>query len=168
MVIDIRTIPEGHSVVSRETDLGGLKNDLSGLCGKISASAAIDRTGSDLYVHLQFRCTYKLECSRCLEFFNFPVEGDLRIVAREQAGKHGVEIPEEAREPADCFYDSRDPVLDLTPSIYEEIMVAFPLKPLCSENCKGLEKYIDIAISGEREKKEIDPRWAALRKLKKQ
>jgi uncharacterized protein len=171
MVIDIRTIPEGHSALSQETDLGTFKDDLPLLCGKISCNAAIDRTGPVLAIHLQFHCMYELECSRCLAPFSFPVDGDLRVVVKEQAGKHGVAFEEEDGEaPVDYFYDSRNLTIDLSPSIYEEIMVAFPLQPLCSETCKGFEKYTNAATSGERNTKdppEVDPRWEALKKLKK-
>ena len=169
MVIDIRTIPEGHSELSQETDLETFRDDLPLLCGKISCNAAIDRTGPVLYFHLQFHCMYKLECSRCLEPFSFPVDGDLRIVVKEQPGKHGAAGEEE--DAVDYFYDSRNFTLDLNPSIYEEIMIAFPLQPLCSESCKGFEIYTDTttsAIRNVREKTEVDPRWAALKKLKKQ
>ena len=168
MVIDIRTIPEGHSILSRETDLGELQNDLPEVCGKILSKAAIDRSGSDLYIHLQFHCSYKLECSRCLEPIYFPVDGDLRVTVKEQAGKHG---PVSDDESIDYFYDSRNFNVDLGPSIYEEISVSFPLKPLCSENCRGVEKFAEATAPADRkagEKKEIDPRWAALKNLKKQ
>jgi uncharacterized protein len=171
MVIDIRTIPEGHSVLSQETGLGTFKDDLPLLCGKISCNAAIDRTGQVFYIHLQFHCIYKLECSRCLEPFSFPVDGDLRVVVKEQLGKHRPAHEEEGEEAVDYFYDSRDLTLDLSPSIYEEIMIAFPLKPLCSENCKGFEIYKDTTASAKQNaqgKTEVDPRWAALKKLKKQ
>jgi uncharacterized protein len=167
MVIDIRIIPEGHSEVSQETDLGDLKKDLPPLCGKISGSAAIDRMGTDLYIHLQFHGTFELECSRCVEGFRFPVDGDIRAIAKERAGKHSPE-GEVDLESIDIFYDNRDLTLDLNSLIYEEIMIALPLKPLCSESCKGLEKYTVGASSFEKGadgKKEVDPRWDALKKL---
>jgi uncharacterized protein len=169
MVIDIRTIPEGHSELVQETDLGAFKDDLPLLCGTISCNAAIDRNGPDLYIHLQFHCMYELECSRCLEPISFPVDGDARVVVKELPGKHGAAHEEE--ESVDYFYDSRNLTLDLSPSIYEEIMIAFPLKPICSESCKGFDIYKDTAASAKQnvqEKTEVDPRWAALKKLKKQ
>lgn len=169
MVIDIRTIPEGHSELFQETDLGTFKDDLPLLCGKISCKAAIDRTGPVLYIHLQFHCMYELECSRCLKPFSFPVDGDLRVVVKEQPGKHSAAHEED--DAVDYFYDSRNFTLDLSPSIYEEIMVTFPLQPLCSESCRGFEIYTDTAASAKQnvqEKTEVDPRWAALGKLKKQ
>lgn len=163
MVIEIRTTPEGHSALSQETDLGILKDDLPCRCGKITCRAEIDRTGPVLYVHLRFHCTCELECSRCLEPFSFPVEGDVRVVVREQGGRHGAVVDDEH---VDFFYDNRNPAVDLSPAIYEEIMVAFPLKPLCSESCKGIGMYKDSAVvRNAGEKKEVDPRWAALKRL---
>jgi uncharacterized protein len=170
MVIDIRAIPEGHSELSRETDLGTFKDELPLLCGKVSCNAAIDRTDPLLAIHLKFHCIYELRCSRCLEPFCFPVDGDVRIVIQEQQGRYGVVFEkEEGEESVDYIYDSRNLTLDLTPSIYEEIMVAFPLKPLCSETCKGIDNYTDTAISRQSSIKdaiEVDPRWEGLKKLK--
>jgi uncharacterized protein len=170
MVIDIRTIPEGHSELSQETGLETYKDELPSLCGKILCNAAIDRTGPVLAIHLQFYCTYELECSRCVKPFNFPVDGDVWIVVKEKPGKHGVAFEEEGEESVDYFYDSRNFTLDITPSIYEEIMIAFPLQPLCSENCRGFEAFPDPATSGKlnaKDKKEVDPRWEVLKRLKK-
>jgi len=169
MVINIRTVPEGHSAVTQETDLASFKDDLPVLCGKIACSAEIDRNGPVLYVHLVFRCKYELECSRCTEPFVFPVEGDLRLSISEKQAKRG--SSEDDVEETEYYYDGRDLTVDVSPSIYEEIMVAFPLKPLCSESCRGFEIYADQALSASRDPKEgqeIDPRWEALKKLKKQ
>jgi uncharacterized protein len=166
MVIDIRTIPEGHSVLSQETDLGTLKNDLPLLCGTISCNAEVDRNGPAIYIHLRFHCTYELECSRCLEPFCFPIDGDMRVVVKEQEGKHSGD----ANEDYDYSYNNRDFIIDISPSIYEEIMIDFPLKPLCSENCRGFENNTNTRLSAQQkaaDTMEIDPRWAVLKKLKK-
>jgi uncharacterized protein len=158
MVLDIRTIPPGHSAVTQETGLEAYEADLPPLSGKISCEADIDRMGEFLYVHLRFKGELSLECSRCVGIFAYPVSGALRLVVKEQPGRYG---PSQDDETVDFFYDSRHSDVDLGPAIYEEIMTTLPIKPLCSEECKGIE----FKSAGSK-KEEIDPRWEALKKIK--
>ena len=158
MILDIRTIPSGHSVASQTAGLDAYTTDLPAFSEKISCEAAIDRTGPILYVHLQFTGTFALECARCVGVFAYPVKGDLRLVIKEQPGKYG---PSQDDESVDFYYDSRHFEVDLESAIYEEIMTTLPLKPLCSEECKGIElQSAGVA------KEEIDPRWEGLKKIK--
>ena len=158
MVLDIRTIPAGHSAVRQTADLDDYKTDLPDFPEKISGEAAIDRSGEVLYVHLRFNGTFMLECSRCCTRFAYPLSGELRLVVKEQPGKFG---PAADDESADFYYDSRHPDVDLGPAIYEEIMTSLPLQPLCSEECKGIELRNAGHGTGE-----TDPRWETLKKFK--
>jgi uncharacterized protein len=157
MILDSDKIPEGHSVVSQAIDLAAFKEDLPPFSGPISCEAAIDRSGGTLYIQLRFGGRFKLECSRCLESFDFPIEGQVRLSVREEAGKSGPALDDES---VDFFYDTRHHEIDLSPAIYEEIMTALPMKPLCRENCPGIETGGDH--TGEQA---VDPRWEALKKL---
>jgi len=158
MVLDIRTIPFGHSVAFQTAGLDAYTTDLPAFSEKISCEAAIDRTGEMLLVHLRFKGSFSLECSRCVGIFAYPVRGDLRLVIKEQPGKYG---PSQDDESVDFYYDSRHLEVDLGSAIYEEIMTTLPLKPLCSEECKGI-KLQRAGVA----KEEIDPRWETLKKLK--
>jgi uncharacterized protein len=160
MVLDVRTIPPGHSDVSQVTGLDEYKDDLPPLTGKISCEAAVDRMGELLQVHLRFKGALTLECSRCTGAFVYPVDGALRLMVKEQPGRSG---PSQDDGSIDFYFDSRHPDVDLGSAIYEEIMTAIPIKPLCSEECKGIK----VAGAGG-SKKELDPRWEVLKKLKQQ
>jgi uncharacterized protein len=161
MILEIAKIPDGHSDSAQEIDLAAFKDDLPPFAGKIFCEAAIDRSGGMFSVQLHFRGTFTLECSRCLEPFDFPMEGNLRLVIREQAGKFGPSLDDES---ADFFFDTRHLELDLSPAIYEEIMTAFPMKPLCRESCTGFLPGGEEAKADE----PVDPRWEALKKLRNQ
>jgi uncharacterized protein len=54
--------------------------------------------------------------------------------------------------------------VDISSAVYDEIMTALPLKPLCSEDCRGVEFGGDGGGSGKGDA--VDPRWEALRRLK--
>ena len=85
------------------------------------------------------RLTGKLElaCGRCLEPFTLPVvtDFDLRYVPRiENVGEGEKEVEED--DLATSFYD--DDQIDLEHLIMEQFQLALPMKPLCSDVCKGL------------------------------
>ena len=79
----------------------------------------------------------ELTCGRCLEPFRFPVAGDfdLRYVPRtENVGDGEQQVDEDDLTTA--FYS--DDQLDLGELMSEQFHLALPMKPLCSEDCKGL------------------------------
>jgi uncharacterized protein len=80
----------------------------------------------------------QLECGRCLESFEIPVDSpfELRYVPEPAAGPD-----EDEREVAEddlttAFY--REDAIDLRELMHEQFVLALPMKPLCSEACKGL------------------------------
>jgi uncharacterized protein len=169
MILPVKRIPDGHSVLSQVVEISGeqarwltVKN--------LSCRADIDRIGSQLYVRLFYTGSALLECARCLSQFESPVQGDFRIVC-----VHASDVGTEGRnnefseEEIDFVFNDTTDEIDVTPLIYEEVMVSLPMKPLCSEQCRGFE--VEKKETPERRVAEkddtIDPRWEALKKLKK-
>ncbi|HEX2957532.1 MAG TPA: YceD family protein, partial [Chitinispirillaceae bacterium] len=159
-------IPEGHSTQQSFSDLENMKDDLPSFSKKVDCRLEIDRTGPTIFLHVWFKGEFNIQCARCLETFPFTIKGDFRAVLKEVAGKSGRSQDEDV---ADFFFNDRNDTVDLSPLLYEEILTAIPLKPLCNSECKGI--VVDKSkVSFESESKErtheIDPRWEALRKLK--
>jgi len=111
-----------------------------------------------------------LACVRCLEPFTMPVAGsfDLRYVPRsENAGEGEREVGEDDLTTA--FYE--DDQIDLSELIAEQLHLALPMKPLCSETCKGLCPHCGANLNTETcdcSEKWEDPRLAALKDLAQQ
>lgn len=124
-----------------------------------------------------------LECSRCLEPYEFREKGPVRLRLHPRPGAAGEEAgarrresaagPEAEGEPLDeadldvVFYD--EPVLPLEEIAREQALISLPMKPLCSEDCRGLcpecGKNLnagDCACAKER----VDPRLEVLKKFK--
>jgi uncharacterized protein len=81
--------------------------------------------------------TLRLECGRCLEPFDVPVDAnfELRYVpAAENAGEGEREVGDDDLTTA--YY--REHAIDLGDLMREQFQLALPMKPLCSEACKGL------------------------------
>ena len=92
----------------------------------------------------------RLECGRCLEPFDIPVDSafELRYVpepasAASAAGGQGhpgrdAEVEREVAEDDLTTAYYRNETLDLGGLMHEQFVLALPMKPLCSESCKGL------------------------------
>ena len=98
----------------------------------------VEKAGPDTF-RVTGRATTRLglECGRCLEPFEIPVDAEfeLRYVPQaETAGEEEREIEEDDLTTA--FY--REGMLDLIDLMREQFVLALPMKPLCSEACKGL------------------------------
>jgi uncharacterized protein len=131
----------------------------------------------------------ELTCSRCTEPFRVPVEAafDLRYLPhRENVGTGGTAGPTsrsgargkpgkadeheiEEDDLSTAFY--RDETIDLGEMVREQFYLALPMKPLCSEACKGLCPQCGTNLNRatcDCRTEWHDPRFDQLRALKKE
>ena len=116
------------------------------------------------------KTTLELPCSRCLERFLWPVDAafDLRYHPHaHNTGDGEIEIEDDDLQSA--FYENE--TIDLGQLMEEQFYLSLPMKPLCSDDCKGLcptcgtnwnKAGCDCTNQWE------DPRLAALKALKKE
>jgi uncharacterized protein len=79
----------------------------------------------------------ELVCSRCVEPFDVPVDTafELRYLPQaENAGEGEREIGEDDLTTA--YY--REGLLDVSDLLREQFQLALPMKPLCTDECRGL------------------------------
>lgn len=162
MVIDVRLVPEGRSDIERESELSGYRDDLPTFLRPLLCRAELDRAGGVIAVALRFEGEFEVECARCLSAVRVPVGGELRLVLEEKQGRHGPALDDES---ADFFFDAVHSLVDISPALYDEVMTALPMMPLCSEDCAGMEAA-SPPVTADVGEREVDPRWAGLLKLK--
>ncbi|MBN1306711.1 MAG: DUF177 domain-containing protein [Chitinispirillaceae bacterium] len=165
MILDACSIHEGHSTIRQLSDLKSAGDNVPPFSGAVECRAEVDRNHATIYARIHFSGLFEQQCARCLTKYNHPVSGDIRLILQEQEGRRGA-----AREgeTADFYFNSRDCRVDVSSAIYDEIMTALPLKPLCSEACPGIvveQKRHDRSAQRSAQR-EYDPRWEALRKLR--
>src|SRR5947207_3282909 len=114
------------------------------------------------------KTTLELACSRCLEPYTLPVDQrfDLRYQPHAQnTGEGEREIEEDDLTTA--FYENDE--IDLGQLMREQFYLALPMKPLCSDDCKGLcpacGANLNRTTCGCNRSWE-DPRLAALKQFK--
>lgn len=103
-----------------------------------------------------------IPCDRCLE--NVPTE--FKIEFRKKIDFNHLEEDEDEKQEISNFITGYD--LDVDQLIYNEILVNWPMKVLCQEDCKGICKKCGKNLnegSCECDQTELDPRMAAIRDI---
>jgi uncharacterized protein len=117
--IDINRIPPEGLALEENIQAGelDLETEQIKFRGPIRAEAGISKITNAVTVDLSLKAKMCVECGRCLEEFETAIDKNLKL--NYQA-------------------DKSQPIIDLNPDIREEIIVNYPMKPLCSLRCKGL------------------------------
>jgi uncharacterized protein len=139
--------------------------------GEGRLTVRLDRAGEIVHVRGRVHCNLQAPCGRCLEGLGFeinvPVEVAMFPVGSEpEAGPDG-ELAEEDLGVA--TYDGK--TVDLTAIVRDEVFLEMPMNPIChyaaAEECPNFQRNVGNVPRMEEEKRTgIDPRWAALQKLK--
>jgi uncharacterized protein len=105
-------------------------------------------------------------CGRCLERFPLEVVQEFSLVLTPATPLTG-DIELAPGDLTQSFYEGTQ--IDLTPLMYEQIMLALPTRPLCGEECRGLCPQCGSNRNTGQCRCVIedgDPRWSTLRNLK--
>ena len=102
--------------------------------------------------------TVSIPCSRCLT----EVPTDIHIVIDKKLRMDGTEVVDDEMEETDYLIGLN---LDIDKLIYGEILVNWPMKVLCREDCKGICKVCGMNLNKgncDCQRTELDPRMAAI------
>jgi DUF177 domain-containing protein len=107
------------------------------------------------------------ECSRCLENYTYELKGELNFIIKTDEGKPilASDVTEDV-----IYLKPNEHVVDLTETVRQAFMLEIPLKPICSENCRGLCPSCGVNLNEETcgcSGDEIDERWEGLKDLLK-
>lgn len=121
MKIDLKQLPAGNpiSIVESESP-EGLDLDLTGvhiLGSPIEIKALVTRFQDALDLKITLSANCLIQCSRCLEEKESVLRKTIRL---------------------DYHISKQDTIVDITEDIRQELMLEYPLKPLCASDCKGL------------------------------
>jgi len=94
-----------------------LETELIKFLSDISIEGKVNRITNALTVSLNIKAVLSAACSRCLEDFKWDFSKDVLF-----------NFP----------LESTTTFIDISPDIREEIILDYPMKPLCRTDCKGL------------------------------
>jgi len=107
----------------------------------------VSRTRDSYLLQGNFSGILVLTCSRCLEKFDYKIE----LIIEEEILKKDIEDPTE---------------VDITDLFIENILLAIPIKAICSDECKGLCSNCGANLNKEEcgcQREVVDPRLAKLK-----
>ncbi len=119
MKIAVRTIPSAGLELNETVEpitIGLSRDDISGILPLV-VTGTVKRVGDTLLAHTKVKTRYAMECSRCLE---------------------PVEINREDELDFDYKIDKSLDTIDLGEEIRQEVILRYPLRILCAQDCKGL------------------------------
>jgi len=154
---------EGLDVAFEET----IETEEVKLLSPAKASFHIDKVNEEILVKGDLSALLEMECSRCLKHFEEARDVEVNVVFHPLEELQGEEKHEIKDDELDMgFY--RGDILDLKDLLKEQILLTIPMKPLCSEGCRGICPRCGAdmnIVSCTCEKKSLDPRLTVLRKL---
>lgn len=165
MLVNTIKINDGHSVLEQNVTMTDQQISDGGVLCDVHCHADINRLLSEIYMTITYSTQITQECSRCLESFECSVEGKYSLVLKEKGALKSVDDIED--DYVDYGFCELDVIVDIRQSLYDELMLNLPAKPLCRKTCKGISEYaIGDEESGKPGKSDsIDPRWNKLKKL---
>lgn len=107
--------------------------------GPIGSDITIEREYDHLRAVGRVVAPLSLACSRCLARYDEVIDSSFTIIFRKGTALDAVEEDEIELNEQDLISSSYiGNEIDFTHEIEEQVTMEIPLKPLCSENCKGL------------------------------
>jgi len=141
-----------------------VRGETVSFCGPVRVSLDVCNTGEGLLARGQIAGNLQMTCGRCLEFFPYafslPFEETYRPVSGGGEASSG-----SSKNDTESVTFSGD-ILDITPEVINNIILALPMKALCREDCPGLCPHCGCNLKAGQcgcESEKIDPRFNVLK-----
>lgn len=164
MKIEVFEIPEEglNLEVIESPVLEGIK-----IIEPFKAVLRVDKRGQEVFIKGVVNGQVELQCSRCLKEYKMPIRTVIEITYHPIEELNKEELVELKRDEMEVdFY--REGVIDTEDIVKDQILLNIPMKPLCSESCKGLCPICGTDLNEFEcgcKVNEIDPRLAVLQSL---
>jgi uncharacterized protein len=129
---------------------------------EVELSAA--KTGDEILMQGQVSTAVEMECARCLEIFEMDINPRLQFVIQLL----DISEPQLSEDDDFVILPKTTGEYDISQRVREAILLELPLKPLCSETCKGLCPMCGVNLNeGECDctPDKTDERWDSLKQL---
>ena len=171
MLLDLSRIRTAHAHIEERYPREALRrsDDVYEIVAPVELTFDLDKKGDRYRLLGQVRTKLELACSRCVDPFVVLIDSAFDLDYRPQAANTGEgELEVEDDDLSTAYYE--DDAIDLDQLIREQLYLALPMKPLCTETCRGLCPLCGINLNRSAcacERTWDDPRLAVLKALKK-
>ena len=170
MYIDLKEITPKGLHISREVNLSfpsSMEEEVE-ILNSCLVELKVTPIGTKYRIVGSISLKVRLQCSRCLEKYPFNLSSKLDLLylpIEEMPSEAEVEFEDKA---ANVTYYREDKI-ELLELLQEQVLLALPMKPICSEDCKGFCPSCGTNLnvsSCECKAVSIDPRLEKLKKIK--
>lgn len=132
--------------------------------GDVEVDVTLEKTGNQLFLRGLVRAKGTFPCDRCTGSFDYPISATYQMYYLPE----GSDTPQiDPAELQTVPYGAG--IIDIAEDVRQTVLLAVPLKLLCSEDCEGLcprcGRNLNIGTCSCRVV-EDDPRWEGLRPLR--
>ncbi|MDI6802347.1 MAG: DUF177 domain-containing protein [Bacteroidota bacterium] len=164
MKINISKLSEGIHDFNLQADPSQLELD-DKFTSPVSVNVKLDKSSSQIYLKAEIVLDVNFTCDRCLIDFKSKFHTSFSIVFMyETRGLKGEQLNDVQILSPDTNH------IDIAEDVRQYILLAIPIKILCSENCKGLCSSCGIDLNENKckcDNNTYDPRWETLFKTLK-
>lgn len=171
LLLDVGQMRDPEARIDRTFAAGVLPTDQSicRIAAPVALSVVVRKDRAQFRLVGRVKTFIELPCSRCLEGFPLAVDEafDILFLPRAEAGREKERMIEDD-DLSTAFFE--DNVIDLGQLMQEQCYLAVPMKPLCTESCRGLCPACGTNLntgSCECQPTWVDPRLAVLEQLRK-
>jgi uncharacterized protein len=171
LLLDVGQMREAEARIERIYAAGTLPSDhdVYRLAAPVALDVSVRKDKLSFRLVGRVQTTIELTCSRCLESFPLVLDEafDVLFLPHTESGT-AEERAVENDDLSTAYYS--DNVIDLGQLVQEQCYLVVPMKPLCSEGCRGLCPECGINLNtGSCDCRQVwvDPRLAVLQNLRK-
>lgn len=168
MILDLREFEEFPAHKTVEAGPGALKPfaDTVVSVEGVSVDVDIQKVGDEYFCQAVVKVRITGECVRCLTSYPTELKGrtDFIICSDSEENRHRATEDSEDY----VFLKGTDLRVDITEPVVQTAILSLPLKPVCSEDCRGLCPQCGTNLNDQTcdcVKESIDPRWEGLKDL---
>ena len=142
--------------------------------GPARADLFLEKKESRVILDCTFKVVVELVCDRCLEEFEDLLEStftvDFEFVDQDKCNVEDLDYHCRDSELDTIVLDK--PEIDIVQVVSQQVLLALPMKKLCSQNCKGLCRRCGANLNNEQERckcsLEVESPFNVLAQLKKE
>ncbi|MCK5577505.1 MAG: DUF177 domain-containing protein [Dehalococcoidales bacterium] len=112
--------------------------EIDGNTSQTQGRVSLTRTNRGILVRGTIDTSVEVSCARCLNSFSCPLALDIKEEFYPATDTASGQLP--APEDADAFTVDEHQVIDLAEVVRQYGLTTLPMKPLCREDCTGLQK----------------------------
>ena len=168
MILDLRQFETFPARLSLEADADKVEIDYEGVVRLNSGrmDLEIQKAGDEFFCQGDAIASIRLTCARCLKEFDRELDNSTNFIVCSKKWHDECRAEEDNEEYV--FFQGSDLQADVSDVMRQSVIMSISLKPLCSEDCKGLCPSCGINLNDNScncQKGKVDTRWEALKKI---